>query len=84
MGEPVIELGEHTYVGRHCLCDIKICDCGKVYRNTPQKINGMFHPPHLYYDATGALLPNAVTEWFWCQRCKRSTKTGELVMSEVK
>lgn len=83
MAEPEIELGEYSFYGNHITGDIKVCDRGKVYKSTPQKVNGMFHPYNTYYDATGALLPDAVTEWFWCRKCKQSTKSGELDLNQV-
>jgi len=78
MNEPVIELGEHVFVGIHNTGNTK-CDKGRVYRNTPQKINGEYFPHNTYYDAAGSLLPNVMTEWYWCANCKASTRNGDRV-----
>ena len=28
--------------------------------------------------------PNAITQWHWCMKCHKSTRTGDLNMDEVK
>lgn len=81
MADLDIELGEYTFVGNH---NTDECDKGRVFRNTPQKIDGRFWPPASFYDIDGELLPTAVTEWHWCKRCGASTKNKTLNMKEVK
>jgi hypothetical protein len=70
-----VQLGDFTLVGCH---NSTTCKDGKVFRQTPQKINGYYWPPSEYTK------PNVVLEWHWCMRCHGSTRSNTLNMSEVK
>ena len=69
------ELGDFILVGYHTAA---ACNDGKVFRQTPQKVNDSFWPPSEYSK------PNAITQWHWCMKCHKSTRTGDLNMDEVK
>jgi hypothetical protein len=70
MTDPLLVPGEFKLVGRH---RTKKCDGGKVFIQTPATQNGSPWPRGTPPD-----------EWFWCNGCGASTKTGNLNMKDVK
>jgi len=75
MADPTIELGEFALFGYHYNEE---CDGGKVFRQTPQRLNGELWPPSVYEK------PDAMLEWHWCKSCGGSTRNDTLDMKDVK